>query len=372
MTKICHMTSAHPPEDGRIFLKECVSLARAGYQVYLVEQGESCEKEGVHIVGVGAPGGGRMERMTKFARKVYDTALALDAELYHIHDPELLPYALKLKRLGKKVVFDSHELYALQLRQKPYLPVWVTVPMAKCYCVLEEYVLRRIDGLVFPCLYDGKNPFEGKCRHVSIVNNVPRLDEMYETWQPHERTEFAACYVGDIRPDRGITQDVLACQQEGVILELGGAFSPPEYVDTVRSLDERGLVRIHGRLNRQQVCALLRGASVGFVTQLNVGQQNILDNMPTKAYEYMASGLPVIISRSKYVEDLLALYPFGISVNPEDTEQIAAAIAFLRDHPEQAWEMGRIGRKAVFEEFNWGVEEQKLFKLYGDILKEKS
>ena len=97
MIKVCHMTSAHGPEDVRIFHKECVSLAKAGYDVYLVERGDSYEKNGVHIVGVGQPSGGRLSRMTSFAKKVYQAALALDADIYHFHDPELLPYGLKLK-----------------------------------------------------------------------------------------------------------------------------------------------------------------------------------------------------------------------------------------------------------------------------------
>ena len=76
MIKVCHMTSAHQPGDTRIFQKECVSLAKAGYQVFLVQRGESGENSGVRIIGVGQPSGGRLTRMTSFARKVYEAALA--------------------------------------------------------------------------------------------------------------------------------------------------------------------------------------------------------------------------------------------------------------------------------------------------------
>ena len=75
MVKICHMTSAHGEEDVRVFQKECISLARAGYEVYLVERGESYEKQGVHIVGVGELPISRRKRMTKGAKRVYETAL---------------------------------------------------------------------------------------------------------------------------------------------------------------------------------------------------------------------------------------------------------------------------------------------------------
>ena len=100
MIKVCHMTSAHAPGMSGSFNKECVSLGKAGYQVYLVQRGESYEASGVHVIGVGQPSGGRLTRMTSFARKVYEAALAVDADLYHLHDPELLPYGIKLKRRG--------------------------------------------------------------------------------------------------------------------------------------------------------------------------------------------------------------------------------------------------------------------------------
>ena len=104
MIKVCHVTSVHPVEDVRIFQKECVSLARAGYDIYLVQQGESYEKYGVHIVGFGNVESSRIKRMLHTSRTAYEKALAVDADVYHLHDPELLPYGIKLKKLGKKVI----------------------------------------------------------------------------------------------------------------------------------------------------------------------------------------------------------------------------------------------------------------------------
>lgn len=75
MIKVCHMTSAHDPEDIRIFHKGCVSLAKAGYDVYLVQPGDSYEKNGVHLVGLSAPAQGRMERFLYSAKNAYKKAL---------------------------------------------------------------------------------------------------------------------------------------------------------------------------------------------------------------------------------------------------------------------------------------------------------
>ncbi len=369
MVKVCHMTSVHPPEDIRIFHKECVGLAKEGYDVTLIQPGESGEKEGVRILGIGTLTGNRLKRMAAGVKRVYQRALEADAEIYHFHDPELLLCALKLKRRGKHVVFDSHEKYAIQLRSKPYLPGFVSRLIAWIYSGYEKYVLRRIDGVIFPCTIHGKNPFEGQCRRTILLNNLPLLEELYDKWTPEEKNEFRACYVGYVRPDRGNSENVCACNQAGVKLILAGGVSAPAYEAELRGLDTGHLTEIRGMVNRQQVLEVLRLASVGLVTELNVGQNNCFDNMPTKAYEYMAMGLPVIISHSEYVDALLERIPFGIAVDPEKVEETADALRFLRAHPAEAKRMGEVGRRAVKEEFNWEVEQRKLFALYADILK---
>lgn len=369
MIKVCHMTSAHPANDIRIFKKECVSLSKTGYEVHLVQRGESGEQDGVFITGVGQPVGGRLSRMTTFARKVYRAALDIDADIYHIHDPELLPYGMKLKKRGKKVIFDSHEWYGVQIASKPYLPKWLANCISWCYAYYEDYVVKKIDGVIFPCTIEGKNPFEGKCAHVALVNNTPILQELYSDWKNEQKTRVACCYIGGIRPDRGITQDVEACNRVEVPLILAGNYSSEKYKEIICALDHKKYIEWRGYLDRTGVCEILQESSIGLVTELNFGQNNKTDNLPTKAYEYMAFGLPIIISHSDYVDRIIQERFFGISVDPNNVDEIATAIQYLMDNPEEARKMGENGRRAVQEEFNWAVEEKKLLALYEDILK---
>jgi hypothetical protein len=118
---VCHLTSVHPRFDARIFLKECRSLSHKYRVSLVVADGKGDEtKEGVDIYDVGVSAYGRLGRMTLTTRRILKKAKELNAELYHFHDPELIPIGLKLKKWGKKVIFDSHEPYSLAIRETPH------------------------------------------------------------------------------------------------------------------------------------------------------------------------------------------------------------------------------------------------------------
>lgn len=370
MIKICHITSAHPKEDVRIFHKECVSLAQAGYNVTLVQQGDTYEKNGVLLAGFGEIPSNRIMRILYGAKIAYRKALEVDADIYHLHDPELLPYGLKLKKKGKKVVFDSHEFYAEQIKHKRYIPGFLRPMVAKLFDRRQKRIFRKIDGLVFPCLVEGQNPFAGCCEHIAMVNNVPMLQELYDRYDPTAaKKKRSACHLGSLTHNRGITHLVEAAALTDCTVYLGGIFESQEYEATVKSLPGFSHVTYLGHLNRQQVLSTLQQSQIGIATLLNVGQYDKLWNLPTKVYEYMALSIPCVLSDTPYIRQAAEKYQFGICVDPADPKQIAAAITYLLDHPEEARQMGENGRRAVKEEFNWGIEEKKLFALYTEILK---
>ena len=370
MTQVCHITSVHRPEDVRIFHKECVSLAKAGYDVYLVQQGESYEKNGVHIVGLGQPPTGRLKRMISFARQAYEAALTVNADIYHLHDPEVLPWGLKLKKRGKKVVFDSHERYVEQLRTKAYLPTWTGSLIATLYGAYERRILRQLDAAILPCTFEGKNPFQGICARTPIISNAAVLEEFYQRYNPiAPKKSNQVCYVGGLTEIRGITASIRAVSLAGASLALAGAFSPRGYEEKLRSMPEFACVDYRGSLNLEGVAHLLLESQIGLCVLLNRGQYWKSDTLSIKVFEYMSMGLPVILYPSVYNKKMVEQYQFGLCADPEDLEAFSAAIRYLLDNPEEAQQMGENGRRAVWEEFNWGVEEKKLLTLYEDILK---
>lgn len=202
MVKVCHITSAHPPEDIRIFHKECMSLAAAGYEVYLVQRGASYEKNGVHIIGAGEIPNGRFKRMLVGSRRVYEIAQSLACDIYHLHDPELLPYGLKLKRAGKTVIFDSHEDVSAQIMDKEWIPHYLRKLISKFYRKYETRVVQQLNAVIAatPHIAD---QFMGRAKRIVVINNYPRLDDIEFHTTPFENRNPIICYAGGLNELRG-------------------------------------------------------------------------------------------------------------------------------------------------------------------------
>lgn len=371
MKRVCHLTSVHSSDDTRIFHKECVSLARAGYDVTLVAPGESREELGVHVAGMGEKPAGTLNRLASpFARHVYETALALDCELYHLHDPELLPFALKLKRHGKTVVFDSHEFYALLIQEKGYVPGFLKKTASRVYGVLEAKAFQKLDAVIIPCTSYGKNPFEKCAKRTVILDNLPDIDRFPPPKPLYPDAENAVGYVGGVTAARGVTNLVRACALAGVRLRLAGSIWPA-YLAELQSMPEFSCVDYAGAIPYAEVPEYCRHFSVGMATLLNIHQYVCTDNLPTKVFEYMGAGLPSIVSDTLSARELEAEFDCCVCVDPDKPEEIAAAIRSLLDDPERRAFMGERGYGALQSRFNWQTEAKKLLALYEELLSSK-
>lgn len=368
--KVCHLTSVHASNDMRVFRKECMSLAKAGYTVYLVAKGDSRVEGGVHVIGQGDAPGSRLKRILSFTKTVYQAGLDLDCDLYHIHDPELLPYALKLKSKGKAVIFDSHEMYAEQIRNKTYLNPLVRNIISKVYRGYEKHVMKKLDAVIFPCTYKGRHPFENDCKLVETVDNLPLLNDLYDKYDPDAiKDERSACYVGSLSENRGVTNFIKAASRIGCKANLGGPFDTEQYEKELKDLPEYECVNYEGILDRKGVLDIFNRSIVGMANLKNVGQYNKYDNLATKVYEYMSMAMPVVLTDSPYNREIMNKYKFGICVDPDNIEEIAGALEYIFNNPGEAGIMGKNGRDAVINVFNWNTEEKKLLDLYETVLR---
>lgn len=368
--KVCHLTSVHSIDDTRIFTKECTSLASNSYDVTIIACGSVAfvdVKNDVKRISLKVPVKNRFQRIFKRSKAVYKKAIEVNADIYHFHDPELLPIGLKLKNKGKKVIFDSHEFYGEQIKEKQYIPKMIRRLISFIYMKYEGYVCRRIDVTIQVCTLSGKNYFENRARRTIFITNAPIFEaDEEENIASYESREFVT-YIGGLTVNRGATNVIKAAALAEVDLILCGKFESEKYHEQLKLLNAYSVVKYKGFLTNEEIKSLFKKCFAGLSTLLHISQYPKIDTFPTKIYDYMAAGLPVIMSDTQYARMMVEKYKIGICVNPTNIEEIAEAIKYLKENKEIAAQMGKNGRAAFEKEFNWQKEEEKLIELYHSL-----
>jgi len=364
---VAHLTTVHRPEDPRISIKECASLAGAGYQVVLIHAVEASPD-----VPVPVPlrrirrSSGRIGRMTVTSVRMLRAALATGAEVYHFHDPELIPVGLALKAAGRRVIYDVHEDVPRQILYKAYLPRPARRAVGTAVAVLEAGGRLAFDGIVAATPRIAAR-FPGD--RTVVVQNFPLLGELGGVLgPPYAEREAHVAYVGRITPEVGGREMARAAahvRTAGARFTLAGPVAPSLQAELSHASSTVPL-SLPGWRDRPQVAELLGSARVGLVLFHPMG--NYVEAYATKMFEYMAAGLPFVASDFPLWRSIVEESGSGLLVDPLDPPAIAAAVDWLLTHPTEAEAMGERGREAVKTKFNWATEERKLLDFYDRVL----
>lgn len=361
--KVLHLTSVHPADDNRIFHKECATLSAAGYEVTLAVAGGRDETvKGVRIVSV-PRARGRLGRAVLGTYRLGRVAITSKADVVHFHDPELLPLGIVLRLLGRNVIYDAHEWVRGSTASRTYLDPRVARLLARAVGGLEWLASRVLTHVV------AATPFiasQYRSDKVTVIANYPDLGELMEVGESsNERDPTCGVYVGGINEGRCGSAILAAVPKARSIdprihLVMGGSIEDGLHPESVEGIEYLGV------LSRPEVVRVTRGA--GFGLALLRPLPNYIDSLPTKFFEYLAVGIPAIVSRStNIVVAIVEEVGCGLIVDGEDPDQVAHAMATLATDPERAGLMGKRGAAAVRERYNWSAEAVKLVALYDQI-----
>jgi glycosyltransferase involved in cell wall biosynthesis len=368
--RVAANTSVHAPFDTRIIHKQCCSLARAGHDVTLVAPHDRDDVVGgVKIKSVPGSRHRKVERARRVVWGVYREALHLNADVYHLHDPELIPVGLRLRALGKHVIYDAHEDLPATIATKDYIPRALKTPVAVLSNMLERVAARRLSAIVAatPTIarrFNHINPRTVVIRNYVMMREWPR--DVQLAWR--DRSALAA-YVGGITWERGLREMITAMGQAGpecgARLALAGPYSPPELRTTAATVPGWAYVDDLGVISRAEVASLLGRVQVGLVVLHPT--PSYVPSLPIKLFEYMAAGIPSVASDFPVWRGLVEEAACGLLVDPLDTTAIADALVFLLTHPSEAEHMGQAGRTAAEQSYSWESEERTLLDLYAQL-----
>ena len=371
--KVCILTF-HPALDARVFYKEARTLAKGGYEVVLIgdHKAESFI-DGIKIIPFNKPKS-RFKRVTKTAWQLFKIALKQKADVYHFHDPELIPLCLALKLLGKKVIYDMHEYYSEVLPMRTRIRIGRKFIRFATNILLERIPFMFFDLIVFPT-HSLEKEFGRPDKSLTVVN-FPNIDSIEDTsdglkW---EQRKFDIIHTGTISPPRmefmlNVARELSKIKDDFSWVFLGLSRNTINW--TKGNCNEDFLARHIVMIEKVPFLEALKYAKnsrIGF--NYHPPEKRFLVAIPMKVFEYMIMSEAVVTTALPELEKYLD-GDVAVLVDSQDPADYGKAIKSLFDNPLMASKMGARARKTIMEKLNWEVSEAaKLLDAYHNLLGE--
>jgi glycosyltransferase involved in cell wall biosynthesis len=363
---ICHFTTVHEADDVRIFYKECVSLSKIkNYKVVIAASGNIPKTKNITHYRIPKARTYRPLRILISQLIALRLVIRLKADVWHIHDPELLPAAALMIFLKRRVIWDSHEDYFRQfvqgLNYRIYVPRSIR-PIVKC--IVESlllYIDKNAAGIVCATSSMAEKYVN---KNTVVVGNEVVLNEFKEskpkfinktvvyTGQPSSHQ----CYREIVEaiskiPDIKL---IVACRE----------FNQNDMSYSIAALSER--FQYLGWLDRNKLSELFSNSSLGLVTYSN--SSNHQDNQPNKFYEFCAAGLPILATPTRSNKVLIENSKAGILATGFDSESILLALIELFSSEVNWLKHSNSGKNWVKKNGNWANSEIALHEMYLKVL----
>jgi len=365
MLKIFIASSVHRWNDTRIFQKEATSLAKKyTVNLYITSHFEYKLVNNVNIFGL--PSWVKRSDRKLARKRLWDIAQKEKFDIFHFHDPELIPLGLYIKLFkNKKVIYDIHENVSNQILSKPYIRLKLLGKIVSLiYWTIEKVVVRLFDGIIV-----AGEDILSRYKSKIILNNYPVIKLTSKERTQKKIRSFV--YLGGIDRIRGVEEAAIAIQklnQEYPDNHLGfrviGSFDNKEYEEYFLH-KYNDIIEFLGWRSQVEAYKLVSECIAGIAIYLPV--PNHLNLRTNKVFEYMSASIPVIYSNFSDWEYKLNIHKIGFSVDPFNKTQIINRMKQLLDSDKLVSEMGSNGRNAIENIYNWGVEEKKLFELYDKL-----
>jgi glycosyltransferase involved in cell wall biosynthesis len=385
-TRVCLVSTTHNPTDDRIFYRESTTLSKE-YSVTVIGKGDSDHSRfsaNIKLVYLCAP----KARIFHLALVMKTLVMMLreKPDIIQCHEPDTLALARLVRSMSRGrvgVVYDVHEHYPSLWSSRKFLPRAIRTWLERTIDVLERGLSSDADAVLAVSDSVGKRFQHAKSGPVIIPNYPWRSayqDSTYVLERENRERTPVVLYAGSVDEKRGIVQFILALKyvkERFPIIKFAilGSLSVRKelWKDIALFLKRQGLednLEIKPHIPYFDYYRALRTATVGVV----LFQPTLLNNivsLPNKLFDYMGAGVPVVASDFCEIRKVVTGSGCGLLVDPAKPSQIGEAISELLSNVELAEIMGKEGRKAVLETYNWESVEGKLLAVYRAVLSRK-
>ncbi len=211
----------------------------------------------------------------------------------------------------------------------------------------------------------GKRACQLGTKEVTIFMGVPSRSEA-EGSAPYDSLRIGVVCVGGVAKVRGA--DTIADVAPKVFASHGCrvVVAGPLRDEKARTAVGLEAIDYRGILARPEVRLVLNEAAVGWLPLHHT--LNHEKGWALKLGEYMAAGLPVVVSNLEYCASIVSRHDCGIIVDADDANAHLNALNYLLNNPNEAKRLGTNGKKAILEELNAEVYALKLRDLYERLL----
>ncbi len=348
---ICIMTSVHPRDDSRIYHKQAKTLASRYRVLMLAHDGEEgLDGAGIAHLQIGVPKG-RLARIASSWARYLLAALKSGARICIIHDPELIPAGLLLKRCGRRAVVDLHEQLGAQTLTKDWIPAFLRPAASVLAGGLVRAASRRFDAVLCasPAI---RRELGGRA---TVIRNYPLAEEYPPSAAPARTGD--ACYIGTISVRRGMETMARSARLAGATLHLAGDIEDARSRKIILDGRRGGYIRYYGRLGRGELARLMSRCSTGLCLLRAQGGYPL--SIPVKLFEYLAAGLHVVASDFPYWRRLTAGVRLIDFADPDDSVRTAALI---RKNAREPKPRSEAERQKILSRFCWSGEGKKLLE----------
>ena len=363
--RVVHITTVHSPFDNRIFHKQAKTLVKAGYDVTLIAPHKKNETvDGVNIIALKKPRN-RFFRIFFLTLQAFHLALQQRADIYHFHDPELIPMMLLIRIIRQSpVIYDVHEDYRTSFLHKTYLPIVFRKLMSRAIASIENIAQKAFIIILAERYYIERFP-----RGIIILNYPQIIINEKKDVSPSCPYRRRILYTGGVSEARGaLIHANLVHLVPSLHVYLIGKCSHRLAVQ-LKDIAKPHQDRLHLEgidypvpFERIKAYYSVGGWAAGLA--LFPSSDHYYQKELTKFFEYMIEGIPVLASNFPVWRDLIEGNKCGLCVDPLNSQEIAEVIKHLIANPKEAQKMGENGRRAAMERYNWELEAKKLLQLY--------